>query len=186
MTNSSDSVTSSTGTPSSDRFTGRVKWFNNKAGYGFITVTDGPNSGSDIFTHHSSIKVDSEQYKYLVQGEYVEFMLSTTSNGVHEFQAGYVSGIKGGKLMCETRNDLRSSRTQYKSVKTTTEHEEPREVSPPKQRQPRARGQGPRESAAEEGKWTYVSKKNKNTESTKRTAKEPRPTNTKEVRQRST
>jgi cold shock CspA family protein len=40
---------------STDRFTGRVKWFNNKAGYGFITVTDGPKSGSDVFVHHSSI-----------------------------------------------------------------------------------------------------------------------------------
>jgi cold shock CspA family protein len=51
-----------------EKFTGRVKWFNNKAGYGFITVTDGPKSGSDVFVHHSSIKVVSEQYKYLVQG----------------------------------------------------------------------------------------------------------------------
>jgi cold shock CspA family protein len=38
---------------STERFTGRVKWFNNKAGYGFITATDGPNSGTDIFVHHS-------------------------------------------------------------------------------------------------------------------------------------
>ena len=53
-------------TTSPERFTGRVKWFNNKAGYGFVTVTDGPKAGSDIFIHHSSIKVDSEQYKYLV------------------------------------------------------------------------------------------------------------------------
>ena len=36
---------------------GRVKWFNNKAGFGFITVTDGPQSGTDIFVHHSSINV---------------------------------------------------------------------------------------------------------------------------------
>ena len=32
---------------------GRVKWFNNKAGYGFITVTDGSRSGTDVFVHHS-------------------------------------------------------------------------------------------------------------------------------------
>ena len=63
---------------------GRVKWFNNKAGYGFITVTDGHKAGSDIFVHHSSIKVDAQQYKYLVQGEYVEFGLSSVSNGDHE------------------------------------------------------------------------------------------------------
>ena len=92
-----------------EKFTGRVKWFNNKAGYGFITVTDGPKSGSDVFVHHSSIKVDSEQYKYLVQGEYIEFALSTVASDKHEVQASEVCGIKGGKLMCETRNETRSA-----------------------------------------------------------------------------
>lgn len=108
------SVSNSTVTQSTDRFTGRVKWFNNKAGYGFITVTDGPKSGSDIFVHHSSINVSTQQYKYLVQGEYIEFTLSNVSSGSHEFQAVDVSGIKGGKLMCETRNELRTVRTTYK------------------------------------------------------------------------
>jgi cold shock protein len=99
-----------------EKFTGRVKWFNNKAGYGFVTVTDGSKSGSDVFIHHSAIKVDAEQYKYLVQGEYIEFTLSSIEGGKHEFQAGEVCGIKGGKLMCETRNELKSARTTYKSV----------------------------------------------------------------------
>jgi len=66
-----------TTSPTVERLLGRVKWFNNKAGYGFITVTDGSHSGSDIFVHHSAIGVSSEQYRYLVQGEYVEFGLST-------------------------------------------------------------------------------------------------------------
>lgn len=114
---STATVTAST-TP---RFMGRVKWFNNKAGYGFVTVTDGPRAGTDVFVHHTTIKVDGELYKYLVQGEYVEFslLISTTSN--HEFQAGDVSGIKGGKLMCETRRDLRSARQTYR---TTNEGDE--------------------------------------------------------------
>ena len=99
-----------------EKFIGRVKWFNNKAGYGFVTVTDGSKSGSDVFIHHSAIKVDAEQYKYLVQGEYVEFTLSTIEGGKHEFQAAEVCGIKGGKLMCETRNELKTARTTYKSV----------------------------------------------------------------------
>jgi len=118
---SSSSVTS-------ERFIGRVKWFNNKAGYGFVTVTDGPKAGSDIFVHHSAIKVDSEQYKYLVQGEYVEFLLIDTSTDKHECQAGAVSGVKGGKLMCETRREFRSFRTaegtsepvkKYRRVRST-------------------------------------------------------------------
>ena len=90
--------------------TGRVKWFNNKAGYGFITITDGDKSGTDVFVHHSRVIVGSEQYKYLVQGEYVAFELSEMENDEkHEFQASNVRGMQGGKLMCETRNENRSS-----------------------------------------------------------------------------
>jgi CspA family cold shock protein len=127
----STAVSTSTVTQSTSRFTGRVKWFNNKAGYGFITVTDGPTSGSDIFVHHSSINVNTQQYKYLVQGEYIEFTLSSVSSGDHEFQAVDVSGIKGGKLMCETRHELRTVRTNYKEQTVTKEEvksEEPFKV----------------------------------------------------------
>jgi cold shock CspA family protein len=85
------------------RLLGQVKWFNNKAGYGFITVNDGEQAGKDIFIHYSSIAASESQYKYLVQGEYVEFVLDKSASDTHEFQATQVSGIKGGKLMCETR-----------------------------------------------------------------------------------
>jgi cold shock CspA family protein len=91
---------------------GRVKWFNNKAGYGFITVMSGPTSGTDIFTHHTSITVSNEQYKYLVQGEYVQFTQTATDGGVHSIQAGKVAGINGGKLMCETRNEFKQTRSE--------------------------------------------------------------------------
>ncbi len=115
---------------SSSRYTGRVKWFNNKAGYGFITVTDGSKSGTDVFVHHTSINVADEQYKYLVQGEYVDFAITTTNGGAHEFQASSVCGIKGGKLMCETRRDVRVSRAQYRE--TNAPAEEPAAVAQPK------------------------------------------------------
>ena len=85
------------------RLLGQVKWFNNKAGYGFITVSDGEQAGKDIFIHFSSISASESQYKYLVQGEYVEFVLDKSTTDSHEFQATQVSGVKGGKLMCETR-----------------------------------------------------------------------------------
>jgi CspA family cold shock protein len=90
-------------------FNGRVKWFNNKAGYGFITTENDTYSG-DVFVHHSALFTANEQYKYLVQGEYVEFQLSRVTGGTHEWQAEKVSGLNGGKLMCETRNETRSSR----------------------------------------------------------------------------
>jgi len=91
------------------RLLGQVKWFNNKVGYGFITVNDGEFSGKDIFTHYSAIRV-TNQYKYLVQGEYVEFTLVKSTTDTHEFQAVDISGIKGGALMCETRRINRPPR----------------------------------------------------------------------------
>ena len=98
-------------TDNTERMIGQVKWFNNKAGYGFITVSDGEYSGKDIFAHYSTINVGDSQYKYLVQGEYVEFDLSISTNTSHEYQATKISGIKGGKLMCETRQMNRVPRT---------------------------------------------------------------------------
>jgi cold shock CspA family protein len=117
MSSTTDSVTQSAGTNASERFTGRVKWFNNKAGYGFISITDGTQAGNDVFVHHSAIGVSSEQYKYLVQGEYISFTLSPTQNDTHKFQATSVLGINGGKLMCETRRDFKMSRTTYNKDK---------------------------------------------------------------------
>lgn len=97
----------------SPRIVGQVKWFNNKAGYGFITVSDGEYVGKDIFAHYSTIRVGDTQYRYLVQGEYVEFQLSISTNTAHEFQATHISGIKGGLLMCETRQSSRPARKEY-------------------------------------------------------------------------
>lgn len=88
---------------SSNKYTGRVKWFNSKAGYGFITVVSDEHKDDDIFVHHSSLMCGAEQYKYLVQGEYVEFILTETNDQNHKFQADNVTGILQNKLMCETR-----------------------------------------------------------------------------------
>ena len=98
---------------------GKVKWFNSRAGYGFITViSGGEHHNSDIFVHHSGLSVKGEQYKYLIQGEYVEFILTTTNDSTHKYQAESVTGINKGSLMCETRNLLskrtNSSNTQRK------------------------------------------------------------------------
>jgi cold shock protein len=56
---------------------GTVKWFNNQKGYGFIT----PESGSDVFVHHSAIQGDG--YKSLDEGQAVEFEIQQGPKGAH-------------------------------------------------------------------------------------------------------
>lgn len=94
-----------------ETFQGKVKWFNNKSGYGFIKVINPKDENlTDIFVHHSSLKVSNEIYKFLVQGEYVEFVIEKIKSRAHEYQAANVSGIGGGDLMCETRFKNRDER----------------------------------------------------------------------------
>ena len=110
---------------SSDRCTGQVKWFNNRAGYGFVTATSGDKEGEDIFAHHSMITVEKEQYKYLVQGEYVEFSVIPTEEGVqHECQAGDIKGVNSGRLMCETRFDNRRPPRRPRAVSASQNTED--------------------------------------------------------------
>ena len=102
-----------------DTTLGLVKWFNNKVGYGFITELEGDKR--EIFVHYSEIKVNESQYKYLVQGEYVEFGIVKSTNENHEWQAVGVSGIKGGPVMCETRWISRSTINEPDSNKEEVE-----------------------------------------------------------------
>lgn len=55
---------------------GKVKWFNNEKGYGFIDHV----TGEDIFVHYSAIK--QEGYKSLAEGQTVEFDLIETPKGL--------------------------------------------------------------------------------------------------------
>ena len=119
----------------SGRLTGRVKWFNNKTGFGFITVVGGnevAKDATDVFVHHSAISVAQEQYRYLVQGEYVEFSLGTTSGGEHPYQAVEVRGVKGGKLFCETRLENRASAPTPQRPSRTNSSAGPTQRGPPR------------------------------------------------------
>ena len=64
---------------------GRVKWFNNEKGYGFIDFRE----NEDIFVHYSAIELDG--YKTLSENQLVEFKLIETSKG---FQAINVQLVK--------------------------------------------------------------------------------------------
>jgi cold shock CspA family protein len=119
--------------------TGKVKWFNNKSGFGFITVCEeGELSGKDIFVHYTSIVVKNMQYKYLVQGEYVEFSLENLDGSEHKFHATKVHGVKGGELMCETRKQTIEERNtrSTKGVREATRTEVIEEVRRKSSRRP--------------------------------------------------
>jgi len=97
------------------RILGQVKWFNTKSGFGFITVCkkEPVLSEMDIFVHYSSLNVINNQYRYLVQGEYVEFNVVKPDNDKYEFHAVNVSGVQEGTIMCEIRKQNMDSKQQY-------------------------------------------------------------------------
>ncbi len=64
---------------------GRIKWFNNEKGYGFIEL----ENSEDIFVHYSAIKQDG--YKTLSEGQIVEYELIKTEKGLQAINVKEVS-----------------------------------------------------------------------------------------------
>ncbi|MGE5307466.1 MAG: cold-shock protein [Deltaproteobacteria bacterium] len=54
---------------------GKVKWFSDQKGYGFIT----PESGNDVFVHHTAIQGDG--FRTLAEGQEVEFEITQGPKG---------------------------------------------------------------------------------------------------------
>ena len=104
------------------RYVGQVKWFNNKAGFGFVTMKHESGVEADIFTHYTTVRVTDSQYKYLVQGEYVEFDLTESTNSKHQYQAANITGINGGNLMCETRQLNRPENQRQRQPRDRESH----------------------------------------------------------------
>ena len=57
------------------RVTGKVAWFSDSKGYGFISQNDGP----DVFVHHSNIA--GEGFRTLKEGQEVEFEIVAGTKG---------------------------------------------------------------------------------------------------------
>lgn len=67
--------------------TGRVKWFDDAKGYGFIEYT----GNEDIFVHYSAIQLDG--YKKLSEGDLVNYELFETAKGLQARKVLQVSSI---------------------------------------------------------------------------------------------
>ena len=61
----------------SNTVTGKVKWFNESKGFGFIEQASGP----DVFAHYSAIQSDG--FKNLNEGQQVQFTIKQGQKGPH-------------------------------------------------------------------------------------------------------
>ena len=57
--------------------TGKVKWFNDQKGYGFVTPDEG---GEDLFVHHTSI--EAQGFRTLQEGQAVQFEITQGQKGL--------------------------------------------------------------------------------------------------------
>lgn len=65
---------------SSDRVSGKVKWFNDAKGFGFITVSEGPYAGQDVFCHFSAIE-GGKEFKTVEEGATVTLKVVPGKDG---------------------------------------------------------------------------------------------------------
>lgn len=97
-----------------ERFLGQVKFFNRERAFGFITRID---DKTDFFVHLQDIKTPPHVWTSLTPGEYVDFETRQGPNGV---QAGNVTGVRGGSLMCEHNiTPKRSSKKNHRPQEET-------------------------------------------------------------------
>lgn len=83
--------------------TGKVKWFNNAKGYGFIRPDSG---GDDLFVHYSYICMDG--YKSLKAGQSVTYDVREAPKGLHAVNIGITSDERTTETESEAVSDHQS------------------------------------------------------------------------------
>ena len=76
------------------RITGKVKWFNNAKGYGFILADE---CSSDVFAHYSAIRM--EGYKTLKAGQTVRFEVEAGPKGMHAIAIEALEALEDAAAM---------------------------------------------------------------------------------------
>lgn len=101
----------SSSTEQSSRQSGRVKWFDNRKGYGFVNNL---SNNAEVFVHHTGLKSQNGVFRTLFPGEYIEFdIFHDSQTQPYRDYAINVTGVQGGSLLCEnqgTRLMVRRSR----------------------------------------------------------------------------
>lgn len=111
MSNQNSDANSTPAGPIGDKL-GRVKWFNSKLGYGFITTSLDAEE-VDIFIHQSNIRPQQSRYRTLREGEYVSLNVSESGE---TRQAIDVTGVNGGPLNCDHEHNIRHTRRERRDT----------------------------------------------------------------------
>jgi CspA family cold shock protein len=144
------------------RHIGRVKWFNNQKGYGFLTFETESGKWEDVFVHHSAIAGDdTDSFRYLVQDEYVEFGCISSNDALAT--ASDVTGPLRNKLAYQLRNERRSEVQDQEG--NESQRKETRGMG-------RNRGGGSRQGRLRVGGTEWKIPKRKNTQTTKQEGSE--------------
>ncbi|MFF7860735.1 MULTISPECIES: cold shock domain-containing protein CspD [unclassified Pseudomonas] len=79
---------------------GKVKWFNNAKGYGFINEE---GKSDDLFAHYSAIQMDG--YKTLKAGQAVEFEIIQGPKGLHAVKIMDAAAAAAAKAQGQTASE---------------------------------------------------------------------------------
>ena len=84
---------------------GKVKWFNNAKGYGFVLPEEG---GEDLFVHYSAIQM--EGYKTLKAGQEVQFEIAEGPKGLH---AVNIQAVATGEEPIEPEDTIKGVSVEF-------------------------------------------------------------------------